>query len=113
MKLHLTKLVLCMVTLCSVVMSSNAAENENIIWIDVRTVQEYRRGHIEGAINIPHGEISYKLAALVPDPYTEIHLYCATGTFAGMALEILMEMGYQAVVNEGAYEKIVARQKAD
>ena len=35
--------------------------NGNIVWIDVRPQREYRRRDIEGAINIPHGDIGHKI----------------------------------------------------
>ncbi len=79
-----------------------AAEvDENVVWIDVLTAREFRLGHIEGAINIPHGDIGHKIFAAVPNTLVEVHLYDGSeGTFAGLALELLMEIGFQAVYNE-------------
>jgi len=83
------------------------------IWIDVRSPREYRAGHIEGAINIPHGDVGHKIFELVPDNFTEVHLYDGSlGTFAGLALELLMESGYQSVINEGSYEQLLKQQAA-
>ena len=81
------------------------------LWIDVRTVEEFNSGHLEGAINIPHGDIGHKISAVAGDLGQPIHLYCKSGTRAGLALEILMEMGYQDVTNEGGYEAILAKQQ--
>lgn len=87
------------------------ASAQDAVWIDVRSPREYRQGHIEGAINIPHGEIGHKVLQLVPNTFVEVHLYDANlGTFAGIALELMMEMGYQAVINEGGYDQVLARQ---
>lgn len=90
-----------------------AAETESKegIWIDVRTVEEFQTGHLDGALNIPHTEIADRIAATVTDLEQPIHLYCRSGVRAGLALEILMEMGYQNVVNEGGYEAILAKQQ--
>lgn len=84
-----------------------AAEvDENVVWIDVLTAREFRLGHIEGAINIPHGDIGHKIFAAVPNTLVEVHLYDGSeGTFAGLALELLMEIGFQAVYNENGYEQ--------
>ena len=93
-----------------------ALAQQDEVWIDVRSAREYRQGHVEEAINIPHGEIGHKVLQLVPDTFVEVHLYDASlGTFAGLALELMMEMGYQAVINEGSYEQVLQRkaQQAD
>ena len=99
---------------------ATAAEQQaNVIWIDVRSPREYRESHIEGAINIPHGEIGHKIFEAVPDTFTEVHLYDGSlGTFAGLSLELLMEAGYQIVINEGSYENVLkqlaaAKKEAD
>ncbi len=89
-----------------------AEQNDNVVWIDVRSAREYRQGHIEGAINIPHGDIGHKIFQAVDDVFKEVHIYDGnSGTFAGLALEMLMEMGFQEVVNEGSYERLLAKQK--
>lgn len=83
---------------------------EDVVWIDVRAARDYRRGHIEGAINIPHGDIGHKIFQSVPNTFVEVHLYDGSnGTFAGLALELLMEMGFQAVYNEGGYEQLLEK----
>jgi rhodanese-related sulfurtransferase len=89
-----------------------AAEvNDNVVWIDVRSQREYRRGHIEGAINIPHGDIGHRIFVEVPDTFIEVHIYDGSkGTFAGIALEMLMEIGFQEVVNEGGYDALLEKQ---
>jgi len=76
------------------------------IWIDVRTVDEYKSGHIKGAINIPHEEIGSKIESVAKDKGEKIHLYCKSGRRAGFAKEVLEKMGYVNVVNEGGYEDI-------
>ena len=88
-----------------------AQVNDNIVWIDVRSQREYRRVHIEGAINIPHVDIGHKIFVEVPDTFKEVHIYDGSqGTFAGIALEILMEIGFQEVVNEGDYDALFEKQ---
>jgi phage shock protein E len=76
------------------------------VWIDVRTPEEYAAGHLEGATNIPYDQIAERIAALVPDKNTEIHLYCRSGRRSGLALQALRDLGYTKVINEGAYEKL-------
>lgn len=44
----------------------------------------------------------------VPDTFKEAHLYDGSeGTFAGFVLEMLREIGFQEIVNEGGYEDLL------
>lgn len=76
------------------------------LWIDVRTAEEYKAGHLEGAINIPYDEMEQKITAIEADKTTEIQLYCRSGRRSGIALETLRGMGYSNVTNAGAYEQL-------
>ncbi|PCJ25889.1 MAG: MerR family transcriptional regulator [SAR86 cluster bacterium] len=91
--------------------SSFAAEyDENTVWIDVRPARDFRKGHIEGAINIFHGDIGHKIFQSITDVFKEVHIYDGNnGTFAGLSLEMLMEMGFQEVINEGGYESLLIK----
>ncbi|MCF6281590.1 MAG: hypothetical protein L3J28_05135 [Candidatus Polarisedimenticolaceae bacterium] len=85
-------------TFCLLVTGVQAGES---IWIDVRTVGEYQRGHKADALNIPHTIIGQKIANITTDKRAEIHLYCAAGVRAGMAKRTLERMGYTNVSNDG------------
>lgn len=80
------------------------------LWIDVRTVEEYNAGHLEGAINIPYDEIEQKIQAVSADKTADIQLYCRSGRRSGIALETLRGMGYSKVTNAGAYEQLKQKQ---
>lgn len=80
------------------------------VWIDVRTVEEYKAGHLEGAINIPYDEIEQKIEAVSADKNTAIQLYCRSGRRSGIALESLRSLGYSKVTNAGAYEQLKQKQ---
>lgn len=80
------------------------------LWIDVRTVEEYNAGHLEGAINIPYDEIEQKIEAVGADKNTDIQLYCRSGRRSGIALETLRSMGYGKVTNAGSYEQLKQKQ---
>ncbi|RMG44854.1 MAG: rhodanese-like domain-containing protein [Candidatus Dadabacteria bacterium] len=75
--------------------------------VDVRTPKEFQSGHIEGAVNIPHTEITKKIAELEKNKEREIVLYCRSGKRAGKALEALKQLGYQHVVNAGGYRDLL------
>ena len=73
--------------------------------IDVRTVQEWNNGHIEGAILIPYDQIEKSIGAIVKDKSQKIYLYCRTGRRSALAQEALDKLGYKDVVNLGSIEK--------
>ena len=80
------------------------------LWIDVRTAEEYRAGHLEGAVHIPFDEIEQKITAISADKTQDIQLYCRSGRRSGIALETLRRMGYNNVTNAGAYEQLKQKQ---
>jgi len=68
--------------------------------LDVRTPDEYARGHLPGAINIPVQELDRRLAeAGAPDQ--ELIVYCRSGHRSGRAAEILRQHGFTKVHNLG------------
>lgn len=79
---------------------------DKTVWIDVRSAAEYSDGHINGAVNIPHTEITEQISQLNLDKDTNIALYCGSGRRAGIALEALQSMGYTRVKNLGGYEAL-------
>ncbi len=86
----------------------NAAADDDVIWIDVRSVEEYDAGHIEGHPNIPHEDIALRISELTTDKNTPIRLYCRSGRRSGIARETLRELGYSNVENMGGYEEVRA-----
>lgn len=80
------------------------------LWIDVRTAEEYRAGHLEGAVHIPFDEIEQKITTIGADKTQDIQLYCRSGRRSGIALETLRRMGYNNVTNAGAYEQLKQKQ---
>jgi len=93
--------------LTAIVSSSALAET---IWIDVRSSEEYSQGHLPGAINIIHTEISDKIGTVTQDKNAEIKLYCRSGRRSGLAEAALKELGYTKVQNMGGYEELLAKQ---
>lgn len=73
----------------------------SLIILDVRTLQEYEEGHIDGAINIPVQELEKRLNELSKDE--EILIYCRTGNRSSQAVRILESNGYNKIfhMNEG------------
>ena len=62
--------------------------------IDVRSQQEYRGGHVPGAINLPHTEIAAHLDELRPYRDRDVVLYCKSGRRAAIAKKVLSDAGF-------------------
>ncbi len=72
--------------------------------LDVREKEEYRDGHLPGAVSVPRGFLDMQVEEVVPDKGTPLILYCAGGTRSLLAGRTLKEMGYADVVSmSGGY----------
>ncbi len=72
--------------------------------IDVRTEEEFNDGHVDGAINISVAEMA---SAKIPIDFEEkIEVYCASGSRAMAAKEILEKRGFMNVdlYNDGKFK---------
>lgn len=78
---------------------------QGAIIIDVRSQQEYKEGHIDGAICIPDYQIRKNIQKYVPNKNEIIILYCSTGHRSQDAQKILENMGYENVYN--VYEGVI------
>lgn len=78
---------------------------EGALLVDVRSLEEYRSGHLPEALHIPHAEIAERLDQL-PDTSAPIVLYCASGRRSGIAAQVLREKGYERVFNAGGYKDL-------
>jgi len=65
--------------------------------LDVRESDEWRQGHLEGAIFLPRGFLEIKVESAVPDKNAPIVAYCAGGVRSLLAAKVMREMGYQNV----------------
>lgn len=72
--------------------------------IDVRTVEEFNAGHLEGALNIPveTGDFTGTVSQL--DPTGKYIVYCKSGRRAGLALDAMTQLGFTDVTNLGSLE---------
>ncbi|GAB2765874.1 ArsR/SmtB family transcription factor [Streptomyces bullii] len=80
-------------------------EAGDVVVLDVRPVEEYRAGHIPGAISIPVEELANRINELPED--TEIVVYCR-GEYCVLAYDavrLLTDRGRRAVrLNDGMLE---------
>jgi adenylyltransferase/sulfurtransferase len=72
---------------------------DRVALIDVREREEYREGHLPGALSLPRGFLEMRVEDAIPDKDTSIIAYCAGGIRSLLAGRILKDMGYQKVVS--------------
>ena len=65
--------------------------------LDVRHADEFRDGHIAGALNIPVEQLGSRAGALDVPRDREIVVYCVSGRRAARAQETLQSLGYSHV----------------
>jgi rhodanese-related sulfurtransferase len=61
--------------------------------VDVRTAEEFEKGHLAGAVLLPHDQIEQRAAEMGP-PSTPVVVYCGTGRRSGEAASTLRRLGY-------------------
>jgi len=75
--------------------------------IDVRTVEEFSAGHIDGAVNLPVDQIAQQIAGVKGlKPGSTVLVYCRSGRRSAAAAQILRQRGYQQVLDGGAIETL-------
>ena len=77
-------------------------EGTKVAVLDSRTVEEFNRFHVPGAVTCPGAELVHRFTDLVPDPDTPVVVSCA-----GRTRSII---GAQSLINAGVPNKIVSLQ---
>lgn len=73
--------------------------------VDVRTPEEFARGHYKGSINIPLKELPQRLNEFGPKN-APLVVYCRTGNRSGKAKSILLQNGFSDVTNGGGFRNM-------
>ena len=78
---------------------NNLMKSEKGVILDVRTPQEYSRGHIDGStlINIADREFTTKVNLLQKDK--PVYIYCLTGSRSRAAANYMAQQGFSKVYN--------------
>ena len=72
--------------------------------VDVRTVAEFKTGHIKNAVNVPLDKISTQLS-LIKKINKPVIAVCRSGGRSGIAVNILKKAGIEAY-NGGAWDML-------
>ena len=74
------------------------AETPGSVLLDVRTPEEFRQGHLPGAVNHPLEQLG-DFPAHVADLSTPILAYCHSGARSYRACVLLERLGYSQPIN--------------
>lgn len=84
----------------------NLPRDGSVQLLDVRTVGEYERGHIEGFTNIPVDSLRDNLGEL--DPSKPVYVICQSGVRSYIASRILTQRGFDCFNFSGGYRFFAA-----
>ena len=76
-------------------------KDDGHVIVDVRRADEYKEGHIPGAILIPNESISSEQPKELPDLEQIILVYCRSGRRSKEAAEKLANIGYSNIYEFG------------
>ncbi|MDQ7086140.1 MAG: rhodanese-like domain-containing protein [Sulfurovum sp.] len=84
-------------------------ENDNnITLLDVRTIEEFKEGHLHDAVLIPLQALSENLGMLKQDKNKKILVYCRTGNRSISASRILQNAGFTPINIQGGILSLIA-----
>lgn len=84
----------------------NLPRDGSVQLLDVRTVGEYERGHIEGFTNIPVDSLRDNLGEV--DPSKPVYVICQSGVRSYIASRILTQRGFDCFNFSGGYRFFAA-----
>ena len=74
-------------------------ENKNMLILDVRTLDEYKSGHIQKSKNIPVTDLKLQINSIKKYQDKSILVYCASGARSRIACNILSKSGFSNIYN--------------
>ncbi len=83
--------------------------NPRAVLVDVREDREWNEGHATGAIHLGKGVFERDVETVLPDPATEIILYCGGGFRSALVADTAQLMGYRNIYSlAGGYTAMTA-----
>jgi rhodanese-related sulfurtransferase len=87
------------ITLISVADAKALLDKGGVLFIDCREPNEYKSGHVPGAINIPRGLLEFQIGSKITEKNAPVVMYCKSGGRASLACCSVQRMGYKNVKN--------------
>ena len=82
--------------------------NPKAVLIDVREDSEWSAGHARQARHLGKGVLERDIETALPDPQTEIIMFCGGGFRSILTADVAQRMGYQNVFSlAGGYKALV------
>lgn len=73
--------------------------------LDVRSPEEFRRGHVPGALNVPLGQVRNQISHHTEDKSQALLVHCQSGGRSAIAAHQLKSLGYTQVFNLGSLKR--------
>lgn len=70
------------------------SNSRDLVVVDIRERDAFESGHIEGARNVPRGQLELRVNTEFPDPTVRILTCCEFGKISTLAAATLRELGY-------------------
>lgn len=84
--------------------SKDSAATKKVLYVDVRTPQEFAQGSVPGAVNIPLDQVQSRIEEFRGKD--EVVVFCKSGNRSGQAKAILEQNGITNVTNGGSWENV-------
>jgi phage shock protein E len=82
---------------------------EGAVFVDVRSVAEYRTSHLAGAVHIPHDQMAQRWRELEQHRGERLVVYCQSGVRSRRAVAVLRGAGFPNVEDGGGIRSLVGR----
>src|SRR5690349_6741972 len=73
--------------------------NPRAVLLDVREDSEWQQGHADNAVHLGKGILERDIEKIIPDPNTELIMYCGGGFRSVLTAEVAQRMGYKNVAS--------------
>lgn len=84
------------------------AQNSKAILLDVREDGEWEKGHAAQAVHLGKGVLERDIEKVIPDPNTDIIMYCGGGYRSALTADVARRMGYRNAASLiGGYKALV------
>lgn len=82
-----------------VTLKTKLEKGDNLLVLDVREPHEIKICTLNNSMNIPLGDLRFRIQELEAHKNKEIIVYCRSGKRSAMAAEFLRENGFSQVIN--------------
>ena len=78
--------------------NTETVAEQNFVYVDVRTDEEWSEGHVDGAIHVTLADVEAGKTKMLPKD-KELRVYCRSGRRSAQAIEALKKQGFTNLIN--------------